>query len=200
MRCSYILLCLLWGDCYCFFFPTCFCVQTKIFRVFPLHSEKLSSNEELNDFSLKQHFPLRKLLNTDCIIQYSRSGGAGGQNVNKVSTKAEVRFDLHKAKEWIPIEILEHIYQNEGSKINKDGILIVTSSKHRTQLENKKDALLKIQTIIDSAELCSQPKKEPSKEKLERIKMLKRNANQKRLIFKKMKSAKKLNRKKSFDY
>ena len=59
-----------------------------------------------------------------------RSSGAGGQNVNKLNTKAEVRFNVMEA-DWIPIEVRRRIIEYNQAKITNDGFLIVTSQEHR---------------------------------------------------------------------
>jgi hypothetical protein len=64
-------------------------------------------------------------------ISFSRSSGPGGQNVNKVNTKAEMRFHVRSA-EWVgPIEVRERLLSQQATKITKDGYLVVSSQEHR---------------------------------------------------------------------
>ncbi|XP_043085974.1 peptidyl-tRNA hydrolase ICT1, mitochondrial isoform X2 [Puntigrus tetrazona] len=93
-------------------------------------------------------------------ITYSRSSGPGGQNVNKVSTKAEVRFHVQTA-EWIPEEVRQEILLKNKTRVNKAGELIVTSEISRSQHRNLEDCLQKISEMITEA---SQQKPEPSEE------------------------------------
>ena len=80
-------------------------------------------------------------------VSFVRSSGAGGQNVNKLSTKVEIRFLLEEAT-WIPGEVRDRIKQNEANRMNKDGYLTVTSQEYRTQAQNRKDAIKKLENII----------------------------------------------------
>lgn len=73
--------------------------------------------------------------------------GAGGQNVNKVNTQVILKLDVMGAN-WIPLEVRQRIKQNEANKINKDGLLIITSQEYRTQSQNRKDAFDKLQVLI----------------------------------------------------
>lgn len=102
-------------------------------------------------FSWKNiNIPLNKL-----DVSFSRSGGAGGQNVNKVNTKVEFRFKVENA-EWIERETKERLKELFPNKINNEGDFIITCQEHRTQEQNRKEAERKLQMIIHEA---SQPKK-----------------------------------------
>ncbi|XP_014387235.1 PREDICTED: peptidyl-tRNA hydrolase ICT1, mitochondrial [Myotis brandtii] len=93
-------------------------------------------------------------------ISYCRSSGPGGQNVNKVNSKAEVRFHLATA-DWIAEPVRQKMAIMYKNKINKLGELILTSECSRYQLRNLADCLQKIRDMIAEA---SQTPKEPSKE------------------------------------
>ena len=67
--------------------------------------------------------------------------------MNKVETKVEVRFDVMQA-DWIPLEVRERILQNNAARMNKDGFLNISSQEFRTQLQNRKKALAKLEEII----------------------------------------------------
>jgi peptidyl-tRNA hydrolase ICT1 len=60
-----------------------------------------------------------------------RSSGPGGQNVNKVATKVEIRFNVSKASEWLEQDVLERFMKVERNRISKLGDYIVTSDKTR---------------------------------------------------------------------
>ena len=143
----------------------------------------------------------RKLLSTDVQVQFSRSGGAGGQNVNKVETKAEVRLDVPKvASTFLSPAVVAHLSKREASKINKDGVLVVTSSAHRTQAANLKDAMGKVQAIIDSAVAAAAPPKPPSAATKAKIKHLARAEKNKMATAKRKQSEKKKSRKARVDF
>ncbi|MCI4384141.1 hypothetical protein PGIGA_G00035410 [Pangasianodon gigas] len=128
-------------------------------------------------------------------ITYSRSSGPGGQHVNKVNTKAEVRFHVQTA-EWIPEEVRKEILLKNKTRINKAGELIVTSEVSRSQQRNLNDCVQKISEIVSEA---SQQPPEPSAEDLAlRAKRLEKR-NLARLKQKKIHSSTKQARQVNFD-
>jgi ribosome-associated protein len=80
----------------------------------------------------------------------SRSSGSGGQNVNKVSTKVELNFDVSKSK-LLTEEQKQIIFSKLNSRINKEGVLKIVVQETRSQLENKEIALKKFRGLIQFA-------------------------------------------------
>ncbi|XP_068651263.1 uncharacterized protein [Aristolochia californica] len=131
--------------------------------------------------------PVPKITLDHVSVSFARSGGPGGQNVNKVNTKVDMRFNVKNAH-WLGDRIKERIIQLEKNRINKDGEIVVSSTKTRTQKGNIEDALSKLQAIIDAASYVPPP---PSEEQKKKIAKLAAIGEQKRLQSKKALSQKK---------
>ena len=76
--------------------------------------------------------PPRKVGRADTTVKFVRSSGPGGQNVNKVSTKADLRFNVLDA-EWLPEEVRMALLDMEANRVNSVGELVVQSDRTRTQ-------------------------------------------------------------------
>uniref|UniRef100_A0A8C5IN75 Large ribosomal subunit protein mL62 n=1 Tax=Junco hyemalis TaxID=40217 RepID=A0A8C5IN75_JUNHY len=128
-------------------------------------------------------------------VSYSRSSGPGGQNVNKVNSKAEVRFHLASA-DWIPEAVRQKMALMHRNKINRAGELIVTSEESRYQMRNLAICLEKIRAMVTEA--IEKPRvvsKETAQKLIERVEKM----NRERLRQKKIHSTIKQSRKADFD-
>ncbi|KAI3918260.1 hypothetical protein MKX01_041580 [Papaver californicum] len=131
--------------------------------------------------------PIPKITIDHVTVSFARSGGPGGQNVNKVNTKVDMRFNVNKAY-WLSDRVKEKIMSMEKNRMNKDGELVISSTRTRTQKGNIEDALEKLQAIIDAASYVPPP---PSAEQKKKIAKMAAIGEQKRLQSKKALSQKK---------
>ena len=92
-----------------------------------------------------------------------RSQGAGGQNVNKVSTGIHLRFDILNSS--LPDNLKLLLQQSSDHRISKDGVIVIKSQQTRSQEQNRINALQMLQTMIQSAMVIQKPRKKtrPSK-------------------------------------
>jgi len=89
---------------------------------------------------------------------FVRASGPGGQNVNKLSTAVQLRFDVRGAPS-LPAEVRARLERLAGSRLTRDGVLVITAQRHRTQARNRQDALDRLIDLIRRAATPPAPRR-----------------------------------------
>jgi len=114
---------------------------------------------------------------------FVRSSGPGGQNVNKLSTAVQLRFDVRHSPS-LPNDVRARLERLAGSRLTRDGVLVIIAQSHRTQGRNRDDALDRLLELIRRAAVAPikrSPTKPTRASRERRIEGKKRHARTKRL-------------------
>lgn len=93
----------------------------------------------------------------ELLWSFARASGPGGQNVNKVATAAVLRFDV-RGSPSLPEEVRARLVRLAGSRLTKDGVLIITAQEHRSQERNREAALARLTALVREALVRPRPR------------------------------------------
>ena len=102
---------------------------------------------------------------------FVRSSGPGGQNVNKLATAVQLRFDVRRSPS-LPNDVAVRLMQLAGSRLTKDGVIIITAQSHRTQERNRQDARDRLIALIRQAAVVPVKRRKTKPTKASREKRL----------------------------
>jgi ribosome-associated protein len=94
--------------------------------------------------------------------QFILASGPGGQNVNKVATAVQLRFDVARSPS-LPEDVRERLISLAGRRMTRTGVLVLTARSHRTQERNREDARQRLFTLIRQAAIASKRRRLESK-------------------------------------
>ena len=92
-----------------------------------------------------------KIKESELHFSFVRSQGPGGQNVNKVSTAVQLRYNIHKSD--IPKHLKELFIEKYSNRISKNGEIIIIAQSHRTQNKNKIDAINRLESLFSDIKI-----------------------------------------------
>ena len=99
---------------------------------------------------------LRRLLQAEAELSAVRAQGPGGQNVNKVSNAAQLRFDIHASS--LPDAVKTRLLQQADQRISADGVIVIKAQQHRSLALNRAEALQRLAELVQAAQRVPRPR------------------------------------------
>ncbi len=94
----------------------------------------------------------------EIVFDFIRAAGPGGQNVNKVASAVQLRFDV-RASPSLPEEVKARLLRLAGQRATRDGVLVIEAKRYRTQEQNRADALRRLNDLIQRAARPPRPRR-----------------------------------------
>ena len=99
---------------------------------------------------------LRRLLQAEAELSAVRAQGPGGQNVNKVSNAAQLRFDIRGSS--LPDAVKARLLQQADQRISADGVIVIKAQQHRSLALNRAEALQRLAEVVQAAQRVPRPR------------------------------------------